>query len=113
VANLYADENFSYPVVERLRQRGHDVLTVQEAGQADQGIDDEDVLSFAITNGRAVVTFNRRHFIRLHSYVRTHEGIIVCTRDDDVDALANRIHQAINSLATLKGQLLRITRPRA
>lgn len=33
MALLYADENFAYAVVERLRLLGHDVLTVQEAGQ--------------------------------------------------------------------------------
>lgn len=34
MALLYADENFSYPVVKHLRLLGHDVLTAQEAGQA-------------------------------------------------------------------------------
>jgi len=33
MALLYADENFDRRVVERLRQLGHDVLTVQEAGR--------------------------------------------------------------------------------
>ncbi len=30
---LYADDGFSYPVVEELRRLGHDVLTVPEDGQ--------------------------------------------------------------------------------
>ena len=84
MAILYADEDFSYPVVQRLRQLGHDLLTAHEAGRAGQGITDKEVLAFAIAAGRAVVTFNRRHFIRLHSEVSSHAGIIVCTRDDDV-----------------------------
>jgi hypothetical protein len=33
MARSYADENFSYRVIERLRALGHDVLTVQEAGE--------------------------------------------------------------------------------
>jgi len=33
MALFYADENFDYPVVERLRVLGHDVLTVQAAGE--------------------------------------------------------------------------------
>jgi hypothetical protein len=33
MARLYADENFPPPVVERLRELGHDVQTVQEAGK--------------------------------------------------------------------------------
>ena len=31
MARLYADENFPQPAVERLRELGHDVQTVQEA----------------------------------------------------------------------------------
>ena len=34
MARLYADENFSQPAVERLRELGHDVLTVQSAGES-------------------------------------------------------------------------------
>ncbi len=38
---LYADEGFPNVVTELLRQFGHDVLTVQEAGQANQRIPDD------------------------------------------------------------------------
>ena len=34
MARLYANENFPYQVVIALRALGHDVLTVQEAGNA-------------------------------------------------------------------------------
>ncbi len=34
MARLYADEQFPYEVVEHLRDLGHDVVTVQEAGKA-------------------------------------------------------------------------------
>jgi len=110
MAQLYADENFSYPVVQELRQLGHDVLTVQEAGQGNQGISDPDVLAFAISQQRAVVTFNHRDFSRLHRQVVPHQGIISCTRDDDITALAARIHQAIIGCANLESQFLRVTR---
>ena len=36
MARLYSNENFPLPVVQRLRALGHDVLTIQEAGKADQ-----------------------------------------------------------------------------
>jgi Domain of unknown function (DUF5615) len=111
MARLYADEDFSYPVIHRLRQLGHDILTAYEAGQADQGIADAAVVAFATAAGRAVVTFNRRHFIRLHTEVLSHAGIIVCTRDDDVAALADRIHHQLQSTPILQDQLLRINRP--
>jgi hypothetical protein len=111
MARLYADENFDYPVVEQLRLLGHDVLTAQEAGQAQQRIPDPAVLAFAIAQNRAVLTFNRRHFIRLHHQTRPHFGIIVCTRDDDSVALANRIHQVILNGSPLDDQLLRVNLP--
>jgi hypothetical protein len=109
MARLYADEDFYFPVVLELRQLGHDVLTVQEAGQS--GGDDPAVLAFATKDGRAVVTLNRRHFRRLHRQSAAHAGIIICTRDQDSPALASRIHQAISSHASLVGQLIRIIRP--
>jgi predicted nuclease of predicted toxin-antitoxin system len=76
VARLYTDENFSLPVVELLRVFGHDVLTARETGNANLQIPDEAVLAFAIANERAVVTRNRRYFIRLHPLNSNHAGII-------------------------------------
>ena len=108
MANLYADENFKYAVVERLRVLGHNVLTVQEAGQ--QGGTDPHALAYATAARRAILTFNRRHFVRLHKQVASHAGIVVCT-DDDADALAGRIHQAVAAYPTLDNQLIRVDRP--
>jgi hypothetical protein len=76
MASFYADEDFDYPVVVELRQLGHDVLTVQEAGQ--KGQKDPAVLAFASAQGRAVLTYNRRHFIRLHRQTSSHTGIVIC-----------------------------------
>lgn len=77
MARLYSNENFPLPVVERLRELGHDVLTTLEAGQSSQALPDENVLAFAISERRAALTMNRRHFVRLHSIQPDHEGIIV------------------------------------
>lgn len=52
MAAIYANENFPRRVVEALRTLGHDVLTSQEAGRANQMVPDEDVLSFAVEQGR-------------------------------------------------------------
>ena len=109
MARLYADEDFDYRVVEQLRLLGHDVLTVQEAGRS--GSDDPQVLADATTDQRAVVTFNRLHFIRLHHHAAPHGGIIVCTRDDDVAALAGRIHHMVMQTSSLTNCLLRVNRP--
>jgi uncharacterized protein with PIN domain len=110
MARVYADENIRRSVVETLRLLGHDVLTAFEAGQANQKIPDENVLQFSISEQRVLLTYNRKHFIRLHQINPVHFGIVVCTEDDNVLALAQRIHEAI-SIADTKNQIFRINRP--
>ena len=61
---LYADEDFALDVVVVLRLLGHDVVTTQEDGR--QGTSDTGILARAHALGRAVLTYNRRHFERLH-----------------------------------------------
>jgi len=112
MSHLYADENFPRPVVDELRRLGHDVLTTREAGKSDQRIPDDEVLAFARSQGRAVLTQNRRDFMRLHAKEPSHSGIVVCTLDANFPRLAGRIHTAIEPLADLNGQLVRVYRPR-
>jgi predicted nuclease of predicted toxin-antitoxin system len=109
MAHFYADENFDYGVVERLRALGNDVLTVQEAGE--QAGDDARVLARATSDGRCVLTFDHRDFKRLHRQNPTHSGIITCTRDRGRDGLASRIDQAARNAGTLAGKLIRVTKP--
>ena len=111
MARLYADEQFPRIVVNLLRELGHDILTVQEAGKANQRIPDEDVLAFAIADNRIVLTINRGDFIRLHNLQPNHAGIIVCTEDLNRQRLATQIHQAITNTVDLTNQLIRINRP--
>jgi hypothetical protein len=111
MAKIYGDEDFDLQVVVELRKLGHDVLTVQEAGQGNRGVEDSEVLAFAVLHGRAVLTFNRRHFINLHRSTENHLGVLVCTRDKDAVALAARIDEALRLCPDLAGQLIRINRP--
>ncbi|UBF25586.1 DUF5615 family PIN-like protein [Kovacikia minuta CCNUW1] len=113
MARLYADEGFPRVVTELLRQLGHNMLTAQEAGQANQRIPDDQVLAFATDQGRAVLTINRDDFIRLHRTSTNHAGIIVCTEDLDRQRLATQIHEAIVAEESLTGKLIRINRPSA
>jgi predicted nuclease of predicted toxin-antitoxin system len=111
MARLYADENFSLPVVTLLRQKGHDVLTSRDDGKANQGIDDASVLAQATQQDRILITFNRNDFIQLHKSSNAHAGIIVCKLDPDQVALSERIHhQLLQAESTLPGQLRRINR---
>ena len=81
MARLFADENFPLPVVEELRHLGHNVVTIQDAGMAERGVSDADVLAHSTSEARAVLTLNRKHFIQLHRQRPEHSGIVACTSD--------------------------------
>jgi hypothetical protein len=112
MALLYANENFPFQVVQALRVLGHDVLTSLEAGNANQSIPDEQVLEYAAQHSRALLTINKRDFIRLHNMNQSHMGIIVCSQDPEAVGQAERIHQEISFRSTLEGKLVRIQRSR-
>lgn len=110
MARLYSNENFPLPVVEELKQWGHDVLTIQETGKANQEFPDNGVLQVATADQRIVLTINRKDFIRLHRDNPQHSGIIVCTADTDFVGQAQRIHEAIQAHEPLDRQLIRVNR---
>lgn len=106
---FYANENFPRMAVETLRALGHDVLTSFEAGNANRGVPDPDVLQFATALGRAVLTLNRRDFVRLAAEQPNHAGIVVCSVDPDHVALAHRVHAAIEAVGEV-GFVVRVNR---
>jgi len=112
MARLYSNENFPFPAVEELRRLGHEVTTIQETGTAGAAATDDEVLRFATAERRALLTMNRRHFVRRHMLSQDHAGIIVCTFDPDFVSQARRIHARIAAAPTLTGQLIRVNRPR-
>jgi hypothetical protein len=105
---LYADEDFSLPVVEELRFLGHDVVTAQEDGRTSAL--DPVILARAHSLGRSVLTYNRRHFERLHKQGADHSGILSATHDRDFPALADRIHQALAGLSPARW-CIRVNKP--
>lgn len=105
---LYADEDFPFPTVEALRQLGHDVLTAQEDGRT--ATPDPDILARAHTLGRAVLTYNRRHYERLHRQSVPHSGILSAKQDPNHSALATRIQAALAG-RTLGRWCIRVNRP--
>jgi predicted nuclease of predicted toxin-antitoxin system len=70
---FYLDEHIPKGVVEGLRRRGVNVLTVQEAGRS--GDSDEKQLAFAAREGRVLVTFDD-DFLRLDATGVPHAGIV-------------------------------------
>jgi hypothetical protein len=107
---LYADENFPFPTVEELRQLGHDVLTAQEDGRT--ATPDPDLLARAHALGRVVLTYNRRHYERLHRQGAAHTGILSAKQDPNHLALAARVHAAL--AGRVPGRwCIRVNRPRS
>jgi predicted nuclease of predicted toxin-antitoxin system len=111
MASFYADEQFPVQVTDLLRSLGHDVLTVQEAGNANQRIPDDQVLAFAVGQERSILTINRIDFIRLHRRDGEHFGIVVCTNNRNWEQFAARIDEAVRAEESLRGKLIRVVRP--
>jgi predicted nuclease of predicted toxin-antitoxin system len=62
--SAYADEHVHAAIVNGLRLRGMDVVTVQERGQG--AVDDDILLATATAEGRMMLT-NDKDFLRIHS----------------------------------------------
>jgi hypothetical protein len=92
---LYIDEDACETAVAKgLRRRRIDVLTTIEAARS--GADDPKQLAFAAEQGRAIYTFNVRHFAKLHgewlSQGLQHYGIIVlCDQDLSIGEKIRRL----------------------
>ncbi len=108
MANLYSNENFPFDIVTILRQKGHNILTSYEAGQANQRIPDEEVLIFATQQNRIVITLNRDDFIRLHRSNVNHSGIIICKDDRDYVGQTNTLDAYLKEDTNLSNRLIRI-----
>jgi predicted nuclease of predicted toxin-antitoxin system len=109
---LYANENFPLETVQILRTIGYDVLTTHEIGKSNLRIPDEEVLNFAISENRAILTINRKDFMRLHRLNPTHFGIIVCTKNDDFGNFAQCIHELLLPHSeNISNLLLRVYKP--
>jgi Domain of unknown function (DUF5615) len=107
MARLYSNENFAADFVLILRALGHDVLTTSQAGQANQGIPDDEVLTFATANDLIVITFNRNDFIELHRSAH-HAGIIVCKADLDYEGQAKVLQEWLLDNVDLHNRCLRV-----
>jgi len=113
VARFYSNENVAAQLVNKLRELGHDVLTSFEAGKANAAVPDAEVLAFATAENRILVSYNRRHFLRLHQHrAGDHGGMVLCSVDLDFEDQAQRIHEAVTSAGEMKNNLLRVNRQR-
>lgn len=76
---LLLDEMHTPLVAVELRDRGYDVIAVKERREV-IGFTDDDLLTFAIADGRAIVTENIRDFAALHQRLSSaghrHAGLV-------------------------------------
>jgi predicted nuclease of predicted toxin-antitoxin system len=107
---LYANEQFPFDAVIELRKLGYDVLTTHDVSKSGKGIADIEVLSFAISLERAVITFDK-DFFKLHRNNPNHCGIILCTENRNYLQLAQIIHTKLSQISQIEKQLVRITKP--
>ena len=74
------DEMFSDHIAQQLRAKGYDVISVAP-DPALVGLPDEQVLAYATTQGRALVTANIKDFVPLDARYRaagqSHAGLIL------------------------------------
>jgi len=94
---IYLDEDIDVLVADLLRARGFDADTAVAAGQI--GKSDAEQVAFATSQGRALVTHNRRDFEELaRSYAsasRTHAGMILAVRRSPYE-IARRLLAILN-----------------
>jgi predicted nuclease of predicted toxin-antitoxin system len=92
---LYTDEMIDVRLASALRSRGYDAESCQEAGRSNREIPDEDQLTYATQQGRAIFTFNFLDFLPLDTAWkaagRPHAGIIVSPEIHDVGELLRRM----------------------
>jgi len=76
---LFLDEHIWRGLTEALRTHGYDALHVLDAERG--GLDDEDQLAYAAEKGRALLTYNIKHFAPLavvwYEAGRDHAGILL------------------------------------
>ena len=108
MASFLVDNDFEDPVVAILRSFGHHLTTARSVGM--DRSQDIDILIAATAAGLTVLTHDR-DYIKLHKSGVPHGGIVLTSRDVNTAALADRIHIAVVSSATLTNLLIRVNRP--
>ena len=102
---LYVDEDAAaFALVEALRHRGVDVVTVLDAGMA--SATDEQQLVIATSQGRAIYSHNVGDFCRLHREFlvqsRQHAGIILISRQRI--SIGEKLRRLLRLIATITAE---------
>lgn len=113
---LFSDEDFYIgKFAPDIRRLGYDVVDVLDEGLIGQP--DKTLLKCAINNKRAFLTFNRRHFVRIHKQCmdtgKEHWGIIYSRRGHlRYDEVKERVRKLLESCTAedLRNQLINLSK---
>ena len=98
---LYLDEDIHTDLVSPLKLRSFDVLATKDVGNIK--LPDDEQLIFAISQQRAIMTFNTGDYVKIHKEYwtkgLTHHGIIVSPQLPIGETL-RRILNLLNSLTS-------------
>ena len=102
---LYMDEDaMDRQLVQALRARGVDVITVEDLETT--GITDDEQLILATVEGRVLYTFNVGDFSRLHNIymaeARTHAGIVIGTQQQY--SVGQQLRAILKLIATVSAE---------
>lgn len=79
MVRLYLDEDVHKKIATALRLKGYDVLSAHETGKG--GLSDVEQFEFAVSEQRAIFTFNIGDFSKLHNEFinmgKSHYGVIL------------------------------------
>lgn len=107
-ARLYLDEDVLPELARVLRSAGHDAVSAHELGAL--GLTDEEQLIRATGEGRVLLSFNYRHFIRVarewFAAGRHHAGIVVSYRQYRRRGLRELRRAVARLLDTVSGEEL-------
>jgi hypothetical protein len=108
---LYLDEDVAVEVARMLRALGHDAVSAHELDPI--RLEDEEHLARAASQGRAILTYNYRHFLRIGTEWfqagRSHAGIVISYRQYSRDELGALRQAVVNMLETLSAEALEDT----
>ena len=107
---LLLDEHIGRAVAEGLRKLGHDAIILADAGLL--GEDDLVIWKFAVSERRAIVTYNRDDFVGLATRSMMQEelfpGVIIISaktvRQEDVGGLIKALDALIQNYPDVTGQ---------
>ena len=104
---LYLDENVPPLLANLLREERWDVVSAHEVGMVGKG--DEEQLRYAASSGRAILTFDQKHFRPMYDEWwfagRTHSGIIL-SREFKMDEIAELLRLIRNLMALVRPEEL-------